>query len=514
MKQELEKIRQQLYNLSQEELYKLFYNVNNNIRISRRSWWEVCHVEQLYNLSNRDMYQGMFEYKQNGIDCNTKYVLLIYGYSLSIYNINMLRDELTTYSNLKTVRWQIFEDVRLFLQKRYDDIEVKDFFSDEDFNSDDDELLQSKVLKQQISTQNKLLLTVLDRYNISLPDTHKTIEKLDLIQNDAQYLNVTDNRNRISKMRIGRTLKSIFPELKDYVIQNIVKDISTENKPQQYQIRQFSDVSNWYKYVPSCMQNSPQTVFYDHIDNVTILVLFKNDKPIGRALKWNNVKGVYKGIYIDTFYSKYTQARQIFTQYIQQNKYVWENGNGGKKMVVDCGVSLQRLPIPYIDTFRYTNCDFCELSNLRDSEHIIKLEYLIGEVYPVSVEQFVLDMGSSTLNQNVYSLDDIVHSEIVDEFTEELQEFTCKYHKELGYQICCVENIDKYTNHISGKTFFQFLLNSDIDEIDDTIILIDYREKQIQSFYIDEVWDAEYHIIDFSEVRRLARKVNWTYQHR
>lgn len=134
--------------------------------------------------------------------------------------------------------------------------------------------------------------------------------------------------------------------------------------------------------IGSCMEGSKADddyfAIYENCEALQIVVLFKDSKPVGRALLWETSDGMF----LDRFYTQADSDKLLFIEFAKQNNYFYKkNYNSfGDKMEFFCPPLYEEAIVktlrietdtdydqfPYIDTFTYGSDGY--LTNV-DVEH-------------------------------------------------------------------------------------------------------------------------------------------------
>ena len=149
---------------------------------------------------------------------------------------------------------------------------------------------------------------------------------------------------------------------------------------------------NYQNTLDSCMIDKPVAEFYESFDCEMLVARRKSGRFVGRAILWKNAKLVNSRIvgppdvkiysYMDRVYTTAPEFNELFRQYANENGYLHRcQTNGGfvayhlndKSFNIDDGYGIFISPIepimekkfkPYLDTFRYGNCDLTSLSSV------------------------------------------------------------------------------------------------------------------------------------------------------
>jgi hypothetical protein len=274
-------------------------------------------------------------------------------------------------------------------------------------------IISDKELMTELNKLENMKRLSLDGRFINLPlkseDGKKELFKIDI--NDDKRFNVTfkdeSDRVKTEQWKLGKTLLTLFPDLKDNdvlrqtietKIKTLVNKISTKGKskiegiPDDFSLELFKHSDNpnvvekWYKKlqrigVRSCVTDKDEDVtedfyYFYNLAKANILILFKNDNPIGRALVWDNVADKP---YLDRTYPAGDDGvREIYLTYARHMGWYYRRKNGYGDYD-DIGPSIPRaskfgfmidineldktsssggdLLIPYLDTFRFGQTD-------------------------------------------------------------------------------------------------------------------------------------------------------------
>jgi len=236
--------------------------------------------------------------------------------------------------------------------------------------------------KRALNISGKLL-DVLKKYNLEIPSNHPKYKEMD-VENGmikVKYDNVTKigTFEKKEDIKVGKVIKELFPQIKDKELANIVGDLTASKKIKGKTFKEFpaGNIANWYRKlenesdVSSCMSGgcSVELVkFYDKLKDVSILIMFnEEDKPIGRALVWRNVKGISSPYLDRTYPSRDESLNAIFNEYARSQNWVYRTSLNisDKSNSVNKDISYQipedvwetMTKVPYIDTFSYGNDD-------------------------------------------------------------------------------------------------------------------------------------------------------------
>lgn len=347
------------------------------------------------------------------------------------------------------------------------------------------QLQEDVKLNQQISTQDKILINIFDKYKLILPDTHKSIQKITTIVDDEEFLEVLDSKSRKSKMRIGRTLKSIFPQVQDHIIQKISKQIVSTINQNIYEIKQFSDVTQAYSLIYSCMRDKPWiTQFYNQQDNISVLLLYKDNKPVARALKWTNVDGAKNNTYIDRVYpADRNQYRNVFEKYAKDNNFSYYSKHNKDSMEYEIQTKLDDIyKIPYMDTFEYYDSEYHYLCvNNNGQTNMINCKNTEGtSPQPFDISQY---------KDNLQNLPSYIKDQLIDRV---IQYEYDNYHTYAWYLIPHlflggIRFIDIHRNITNNGDLIKWLQNS-ICDVNDKYFISDFNNERLSSFsYPDEL---------------------------
>jgi len=181
--------------------------------------------------------------------------------------------------------------------------------------------------------------------------------KVDL--KDDQQLSVDDG-SKIQEIKIGKVLQRMWPDLDTAQSNEIIGRIRAKMFENIVTFTIEDNVSEWYKSgkcgkVKSCMTDKPElTKFYDTQDSLKIVIAWRNEKPIGRALLWHNVKGAENSTYLDQVYPNDDNTiKELFKTFADKNEWTFFTEKENLKLVYTLENKDKIDKIPYLDTFRY-----------------------------------------------------------------------------------------------------------------------------------------------------------------
>ena len=242
-----------------------------------------------------------------------------------------------------------------------------------------------KYLNESSIVIDKEILHVLLDYGYTNPNTGNLL-KVEITDTPG-VLNIIfiDNKGRERSQttkRFGVLLRKLFPRIDivgDDMVQrmiNTIKLLSTD-AVDDYYVKVFDNISDWYIKleqqkckVSSCVNDSKRAdVVLQALDNnksIKIAVMFnkKDDIPIGRALVWNNIKGLKKPFLDRTYPDDKIVINQKFHKWAKDNNYAVRNSNywygyqviDGKSKLLSFDFKVPEEDIkvlPYLDTFKF-----------------------------------------------------------------------------------------------------------------------------------------------------------------
>lgn len=178
-----------------------------------------------------------------------------------------------------------------------------------------------------------------------------------------------------NKIKMGRFIKRLFPEMTDPEVEEVVNLYKgfQNSKDCGLEIVRGKDIVKFYnrnnqttgssgRLANSCMNYSndkderyKNLQFYASIPNCGLLILRdpKNkEKIIGRALIWSAKDGQ---TYVDNIYTAQEADIYIYRRYIKMNACLSSLNGDAKGLVVDCPPETSKLDhfMPYLDTMNY-----------------------------------------------------------------------------------------------------------------------------------------------------------------
>jgi hypothetical protein len=178
-----------------------------------------------------------------------------------------------------------------------------------------------------------------------------------------------------NKIKMGRFVKRLFPEMTDPEVEEVVtlykgfqnsKDCGLEvvrgNDIVKFYNRKNQTAGSSGRLANSCMNYSTDKDerynnlhFYASIPNCGLLILRDpkcKDKIIGRALIWSANNGK---TYVDNIYTSKEADMYIYRRYIKMNGCLSSMNNDAKGLVIDCPEETAKLTyyMPYLDTMAY-----------------------------------------------------------------------------------------------------------------------------------------------------------------
>lgn len=193
------------------------------------------------------------------------------------------------------------------------------------------------------------------------------------------YLSVYKNNllkdGEKNKIKMGRFIKRLFPEMTDPEVEEVVNLYKgfQNSKDCGLEIVRGKDIVKFYnrnnqttgssgRLANSCMNYSTEKderyknlQFYASIPNCGLLILRdpKNkEKIIGRALIWSTNNGTS---YVDNIYTAQEADLYIYRRYIKMNGCLSAINGDAKGLVVECPKETAKLDnyMPYLDTMSY-----------------------------------------------------------------------------------------------------------------------------------------------------------------
>lgn len=178
-----------------------------------------------------------------------------------------------------------------------------------------------------------------------------------------------------NKIKMGRFIKRLFPEMTDPDVEEVVNLYKgfQNSKDCGLEIVRGKEIVHFYnrknqtsgssgRLANSCMNYNNDKddryrnlQFYASIPNCGLLILRdpKNkEKIIGRALIWNANNGK---TYVDNIYTSKEADIYIYRRYIKMNGCFSSLNNDAKGLVIDCPEATAKLDhyMPYLDTMSY-----------------------------------------------------------------------------------------------------------------------------------------------------------------
>jgi hypothetical protein len=178
-----------------------------------------------------------------------------------------------------------------------------------------------------------------------------------------------------NKIKIGRFMKRLFPEMTDPEIEEVVnlykgfqnsKDCGLEivrgEQIVHFYCRKNQTVGSSGRLANSCMNYNDEKderfrnlQFYSSIPNCGLLILrdpANKEKIIGRALHWKASDG---RTYVDQIYTAKEADTYIYRRYIKMNGCLSAMNGDVSKLEIECSDKTAKLDhyMPYLDTMNY-----------------------------------------------------------------------------------------------------------------------------------------------------------------
>jgi hypothetical protein len=215
---------------------------------------------------------------------------------------------------------------------------------------------------------------VLISHGMEIPDD-PIIKSVAASDKDGYFDVRTDRKSETRK--IGSVLRMLYPKLTDVELSKLVDEIKAAKSSEKDKIefRLEPDVYEAYRSIcvgklESCQtgryfKKSAAKFYSSQAKNAQLLLLYKNDEIVGRALLWRNVKGAKGGMYLDrTYPADDMVVRNIFVRHAAENDWSYRGTNDIKVLVsvencdsrtleYQCANVRKLNVIPFLDTFRY-----------------------------------------------------------------------------------------------------------------------------------------------------------------
>ena len=218
-------------------------------------------------------------------------------------------------------------------------------------------LLESYDLSEALKIA-KEIEQVLKRRRLKIPKDVKGLKSVNLSKNDKLLSIEKDNRKK-EEIKIGKVIRTLYPDISDKDLKNIVMDlksIDTDTEEENpYEFKAYKDVTKWYGgKIPKdmgCMKGKCElTEFYDNEKDIEVLILFKDGRPLGRALLWKKVKGI-PSYYIDRPYPSIDEGiKALYRKYAAENGYKFWDTRPANMVYYATSADYDTL-IPWMDTF-------------------------------------------------------------------------------------------------------------------------------------------------------------------
>ncbi len=285
-------------------------------------------------------------------------------------------------------------------------------------------------LNQAIQVTN-VIKNALQQENLQLPQDSQLYSKIE-VGDVLNLFKITNTDGSIQQIKMGKILRSLFPNITQATIQNVVSYIKfyymmEHNQDIQKYFSIEDDVSQWYSKVhksnestKSCMTGRTNLLkFYDVQDNIKLLVRYnENRNPVGRALIWYNVQGADNNTYIDRPYPPSDGVNTLFyKQYAKQKGYSFYDDRNKLTMTYHLKSDYD-YKLPYLDTMAYYYPQLRTLSNNKDDMQ----QFLLAQ----SVDGTRIGDGGDD------SIEEIV-DKIRNLFNQDLSQFISVYNETLVY---------------------------------------------------------------------------------
>lgn len=349
--------------------------------------------------------------------------------------------------------------------------------------------------------------------------------------NDLKYFNIKifkpDKTQSTQKIKIGKALKSIVPDIPDDILSNITSALNSETSFNIF-IVEGEDITKYYTYDKidpmgtlgrSCMNEMDNSFFKIYSENkgsVKMAILLNDDDMlIARALLWNtNIGWVMDRVYYSSDRHKYK-----FIEWAKDNNYnsIYDD------IPYDLVVKLDKVEFekyPYLDTFKYISFNRYELSNddiFSDDDQVAILEQTNGSfevvrnynipfspVYSLSYYKSSRDLLNFIENSiddekfiDAVKMDFIENSQYVEDFLD-TWDYYIKYHidkfKGLSWELSEMDkdNYEDVIREIFDKS------RSVYDDLVNIISEIYHKNKKWRDIYED--YYGELDVIEYSSL--------------
>jgi hypothetical protein len=279
----------------------------------------------------------------------------------------------------------------------------------------------------------------LDKHGLQIPDDD-VIKSVDLSEQDG-YVNVRTSR-KVEMRKLGGVLRALYPTMTDAKLADLVNDIKAAKSESMDKLEFIisDDVYEVYSQLcvgrlASCQTGSefkPKLAqFYKtQKPNLKILLLYKNDVPIGRALLWSHVEGAKRGVFVDRIYPAYSDdVKKMFNGHAKKNDWTYRGDTGpdknceivnmepgAKNLAYEC-VNMDEVSwVPYMDTLKYGTRGGT-LSNIADDHDFLfdivdGVNIKTGETGtpPANIEFYTNDANSEDSESEKDSADDEIEN--------------------------------------------------------------------------------------------------------
>ncbi len=259
------------------------------------------------------------------------------------------------------------------------------------------------ILNESVAVSDDIVKILRKYSDLLIGDPEKTgIKKIEDPFTDSKFTKIepssTDNmldvttidgqgRERVQASKITKTLTTLYPHINwagDKTAIQLLGEIRmiTGKQKERYRFDIYDDIVYWYKElkikwgVSSCVVSDGKAENGDtdrllsgmnKFDDLQIVVLWDNEfkRYVGRALLWNNVKGI-NGPFLDrTYPGSDEQIHAVYTNWAEKQGYEYRVGMGyndyrnvsnrNVKMKYDCKKVTDEdiVVFPYMDTFKW-----------------------------------------------------------------------------------------------------------------------------------------------------------------